>query len=594
MDNKVSNRPWFKMAAKASDEAELTIFDEIGGWGQTVDDFKRAVDEVKDKGKIKLLINSPGGIVTDGWAVFNILSRIREKLTVEVVGLAASMASVVALAGKELVMDRGTYLMIHDPWTFALGSSDELRKMADVMDTMKADIVRLYEERSALNHDEILTMMTEETWITADDAVEYGFASRVEETAQAAASIRFDFSKYGFNRAPSALGLPRATQPADTHKEGIMDPKDTMNQNPPAAAPAPAQASVQEPDEKIIAMLAERVAPEIMKRMPAGRVLETEVKGNKVPKEYINFLRGKIREREMPMDSAAIIKTTDGFGIPTIAMPDFLTNLNFYSIARRWGAQIHPGGSKNLTFTADIVQNAAAIIAETGSYADKGEPSAVTMTLAKVGGRYSITEEADEDTVLDKFNLFQKLAAVAIAKAENAYFLAGTGSAQPKGIFAETATKTVASASAITYAEMQAFDESLASEWDVLEEFNPLNPSAYRGPIYIMHPTTAATLRALNDGGSPAKYYFQDEGARMLTIFGRPVIRDTNCPTITNSAKVIALVNWNSYAVGERRPNLAIKVTEDPDTHATNWDFAERVDGKLWNTAGAKILAMHA
>ena len=137
-----SNRPWFKMQARGADEAELTIFDEIGGWGQTVDDFKRSVDGVKDKAKIRLLINSPGGVVTDGWAVFNILSRIKDKLTVEVVGLAASMASVIALAGRELVMDRGTYLMIHEPWTFAIGSSEELRKMADVMDTMKADIVR--------------------------------------------------------------------------------------------------------------------------------------------------------------------------------------------------------------------------------------------------------------------------------------------------------------------------------------------------------------------------------------------------------------------------------------------------------------------
>jgi HK97 family phage major capsid protein len=141
---------------------------------------------------------------------------------------------------------------------------------------------------------------------------------------------------------------------------------------------------------------------------------------------------------------------------------------------------------------------------------------------------------------------------------------------------------------------MQAFDESLDAEWDILESFNPANPGVYRGPVYIMHPTTAAVLRALNDGGSPAKYYFQDEGARMLTIFGRPVIRNSNAPTIAPSAKVIALVNWNAYAIGERRPNLALKVTEDSDTHATNWDFAERADGKLWNTSGAKILAMHA
>jgi HK97 family phage major capsid protein len=603
MDKAANNRPWFKVAQRDDAEAELTIFDEIGGWGQTVDDFKRAVDGVKDKAKVRLLINSPGGIVTDGWAIYNILSRIREKLTVEVVGLAASMASVIALAGKELIMDRGTYLMIHEPWTFALGSSEELRKMADVMDTMKADIVRLYEERSALTHDEIISMMAAETWITADDAAEYGFANSVKETAQAAACARFDFSRYGFNRAPSALVVPevaplapaspRASVPADINQEGTMDP--TITQTPPAAAPAPAPIlpEASEMDDRFVDMLASRIAPAVAKLIPVGRKLEAQVQDDKFPGWFLDALRGKNLERGMPRDSAAVIKTTDGFGIPIIAMPQFLANLNFYSIARRWGSQVFGAPSGSLKFTADVVQNAAAIITETGSYADKGEPASVAMTLVKVGGRYSITEEATEDSVLQAFDAFQKGAAVAIAKAENLYFLAGTGSGQPKGIFAETATKTVASASAITYAEMQAFDESLASEWDVLEEFNPLNPSAYRGPIYLMNPATAATLRALNDGGSPAKYYFQDEGARMLTIYGRPVIRDTNIPTITNSAKVIALVNFNAYVIGERHPNLALKVTENQDTHATNWDFAERIDGKLWNTAGAKILAMH-
>jgi len=600
-----SSRPWFKVSDLADDSAEITLFDEIGGWGQSVDDFKRSLDAVKNKKSIKLLINSPGGVVTDGWAVFNILQRVRDKLSVEVVGLAASMGSIIALAGKELVMDRGSYFMIHNPWTMAWGESEELRKMADLMDQMREDSVKLYEEHSALTREEIIDMMDAETWISAEDAVEYGFATRVEDTALAAASaVRpFNLADYGFTRAPQALveyptpSAPDFQAAKPESKEKDMDT--TMTQAAAPAAPQPAPASPAAPaldlnDDNVVQMLADKIAPRILKLVPAGRALEARVQDEKFPAWFVSALAGRNLERGMPRDSAAVIKTTDGFGIPVAAMPEFLANLNFYSIARRWGAQVFGAPAGSIKFTADVVQNAAAIITETGSYADKGEPSSIDMTMVKLGGRYSITEEATEDTVLAAFAEFQKMAAVAIAKAENLYFIYGTGSGQPKGVLKETATKTVASASAITYAEMQAFDESLAAEWDVLEEFNPQNPSAYRGPVYVMNASTAAVLRALNDGGTPAKYYFQDEGARMLTLFGRPVIRDPNAPAIASSAPVIALVNFSGYAIGERRPNLALKVTENADTHATNWDFAERVDGKLWNTAAAKILAMHA
>lgn len=590
-----SNRPWFKVVDLADDTAEITLFDEIGGWGQSVEDFKAKVDAIKDKASIKLLINSPGGYINDGWAIYNILSRYKEKLSVEVVGLAASMASVVALAGCELVMDRGSFLMIHDPWTCAVGTAEDLRKMANTMDQMKGDVINLYVESSNLGKDKILQMMADETWISADQAVEYGFAKGINETAQAAACAGIE--KYGFRRAPLALlANPQAAPSAPENKEKVMDPE-KMTQTTPAspAAPQAGAPGLDLDDDKVVQMLADKIAPAVLKLVPAGRALEAQVKDDKFPEWFVSALCGKNLVKGMPRDSAAIIKTTDGFGIPTATMPDFLSNLNFYSVARRWGAQIYGAGAGVLKFTADIVQNKAAIILETGSYADKGEPSSVDITLVKIGGRYSITEEANEDTVLDRFATFQKLAAVAVAKAENEKFFIGSGSGEPKGIFTETATKTVASASAITYAELQAFDESLSSEWDVLDDFDPTNPGAYRGPVYLMHSSTAAVLRALNDAGTPPKYYFEErDNGRFRLMFGRPVIRDPNIATITNSAKVLALVNFSGYAIGERHPNLALKVSENVDTHATNWDFAERVDGKLWNTAAAKILAMHA
>ena len=97
---------WFAIDAKP-DAAEISVFDEIGGFGVSVAEFKDAFDLVKDQKEIKLLLNSPGGSVTEGMAFYNLMASVRSKLTVEVLGIAASIASIIALAGRELVMVRG-------------------------------------------------------------------------------------------------------------------------------------------------------------------------------------------------------------------------------------------------------------------------------------------------------------------------------------------------------------------------------------------------------------------------------------------------------------------------------------------------------
>ena len=258
-------KPWFSVRDLAEDEAELVIFDEIGGWGQSVDDFKRAFDQVKNKKAVKLFINSPGGVVTDGWAIFNMLQRIRDKLTVEVVGLAASMASVVALAGKSLTMGRGSYFMIHNPWTIAWGDSTELRKMADTMDKMREDIITLYNDRSALTRDEIVAMMDEETWISADDAQEYGFADSITDDALVAASASkpWDIASFGFRHAPSGLScvdkaahVAANDQAAQPEKEEMV--MDTNTTTLAAAEAAKEPVPVQALDEKAIDIIFQR------------------------------------------------------------------------------------------------------------------------------------------------------------------------------------------------------------------------------------------------------------------------------------------------------------------------------------------------
>lgn len=203
-------RAWFRMEKKADDYAEIAIFDEIDAWwGLGPKDFKAAFDPIKGVKNIKLLLNSPGGSVFDGMAIYNLLAEVREKLTVEVVGLAASIASIIALAGSKLVMAEGAYFMIHNPWTRMSGSSEDLRKAADLLDKMRADFIAVYVRESGLSEEEVGDMMDAETWLSASEAVEKGFAAETSDYGDVAAKIG-PVDRFGFSKVPKALALPSA------------------------------------------------------------------------------------------------------------------------------------------------------------------------------------------------------------------------------------------------------------------------------------------------------------------------------------------------------------------------------------------------
>ncbi|NLX25088.1 MAG: Clp protease ClpP [Lentisphaerae bacterium] len=198
---------WYSLDV-IEDVAELSIFDEIGGWGISVAEFKQQFDLAKSAKSVHLTINSPGGSVTDGMAIYNILKTVSDKLDVEIIGIAASMASVVALAGRSLTMDEGTYLMIHNPWTITWGDADRLRHDAAVLDKMANQIVGIYVAHSNKTEEEIRVLMAAETWFTEQEAIDAGFASEIKDSVKAAAL--YDVSGIGFRNAPRAALTLRA------------------------------------------------------------------------------------------------------------------------------------------------------------------------------------------------------------------------------------------------------------------------------------------------------------------------------------------------------------------------------------------------
>jgi ATP-dependent Clp protease, protease subunit len=147
-------------------------------------------------GLVNLRTNSPGGSVFAGVAIYNTLTRHPARIEVDVDGVAASIASVIAMAGDEIRMASNSLMMIHDPMGFAMGGSRDMRKTADLLDQVKGVIVDTYAKRTGTAAPKVGKMMADETWMTAAEAVNLGFASQITEEQRIAACYGFDFSKF--------------------------------------------------------------------------------------------------------------------------------------------------------------------------------------------------------------------------------------------------------------------------------------------------------------------------------------------------------------------------------------------------------------
>lgn len=204
-----TSRNWYNIKALADGHAEIVIYDEISYWGKSAADFIRELNALQGVSEITLRINSPGGDVFDGHAIYNLLRGHPATVTAHIDGIAASIASIIAMAADEIVMPANAMMMIHDPSGGAIGHADELRKAADVLDKLRAALVAAYVARSGADEATVEQWMADETWFTAAEAVEAGLADTVIEPVKAAAS--FDLSQ--FANVPQALA-PHLGAPA--------------------------------------------------------------------------------------------------------------------------------------------------------------------------------------------------------------------------------------------------------------------------------------------------------------------------------------------------------------------------------------------
>lgn len=199
----------YRMATKA-DRGEIFLYDDVGeGWfgGISAAQFTKDLKALGSVKTIDLHISSNGGDVFTGRAIYSQLAQHQARIVTWVDGLAASIASLIAMAGDEIRMADGSFMMIHSAWGVAIGDAPEMRRMAELLDSVTASIADTYAARTKNERKKIDKMMADETWMTAQEAVDAGFADVVDEPVKAAASVS-DPSR--FRNLPAALRPNRA------------------------------------------------------------------------------------------------------------------------------------------------------------------------------------------------------------------------------------------------------------------------------------------------------------------------------------------------------------------------------------------------
>lgn len=191
-----SGHSWYRIEA-AADRAELFIYNDIGqsffGDGISADELVKDLSKIRAK-NLDVRINSNGGSVFEGLAIYNALARFDGKVVTHVDGIAASIASVIALVGNEVRVAKNAFLMIHNPHGMAIGNAADMRTMADTLDTVAGSLRDIYRGKTGKSADAVQAWMDAETWFNAKDAKEAGLVDTVTQDQAIAAS--FDLSSF--------------------------------------------------------------------------------------------------------------------------------------------------------------------------------------------------------------------------------------------------------------------------------------------------------------------------------------------------------------------------------------------------------------
>lgn len=251
-------RTYYSMETSGN-EANINIYGDITSWPWQEGDTSAAnlsqqLDALSDVSKINVFINSYGGEVAEGLAIYNALKRHKAKVVTVCDGFACSIASVIFMAGDERIMNESSLLMIHNAWTWGEGNADQLRKMAEDLDKITEASIAAYKAHSNLSEEEIKALLDAETWILPSEALEYGFATGVEKTESKNASQNARMSVVKLIKGNAVQAEPDDEDDPDDPKNDPDEPeKDDPEQEPgddPEGDPAPEKDDEGDPDDE--------------------------------------------------------------------------------------------------------------------------------------------------------------------------------------------------------------------------------------------------------------------------------------------------------------------------------------------------------
>lgn len=235
----------FALRGEGTDTLEIDIYDYVGRgaeWsgGASAKGVRAKLKDAKDAKEIRLRINSSGGEVIDGYAIYNLLNEHPAKVVAHVDALAASIASIILMAADEIHVANNAFIMIHNPWGYGMGEADDLRSQADVLDKMRDQLADIYVERTGQSRAKILKMMADETYLTASEAKALGFADFVKPSKKGTQENAARAQAFAFVNLASLEHVPvELRERVESARQSFgseQTPVQTPNVNPPSRA----------------------------------------------------------------------------------------------------------------------------------------------------------------------------------------------------------------------------------------------------------------------------------------------------------------------------------------------------------------------
>jgi len=227
IDSKSLKTTRFEVQNKATDKVEILVYGPIGAsfWDEDAVTAKKFSDELakvpSSVKEIHLRINSPGGSVFEGNTIYERLKQHKAKKIVYIDGLAASIASIIAMAGDEIHMGDGSFMMIHKPWTFAMGNDLELERQVNLLQKLEDSMVGIYAKKTGLTRQDISNKLQEDFWMNAEEAIDLGFATNKTDESETLHMAASYLDKAGWIKKGSKPTIDASNRMVKNKKEEL-------------------------------------------------------------------------------------------------------------------------------------------------------------------------------------------------------------------------------------------------------------------------------------------------------------------------------------------------------------------------------------